>query len=245
MKTYALSLLLLMALCAGCSTKENVDVVKGVTPISTAFASIAHANDTMASMTIGERGAYLEETWPHLDEDLAYFLRRHGKLNSHDHIDRIEFYYGSMEDVQAESATGNRYGYFKNQLIAMVWLVDTKDPVKVIVECLNGTFAMAEDIQKLQQVGSHTPLESFTIARNEGLLHHVDYPVAMDLADRFDLPLYRGKVVAEENRISVAEARELEATTDRLQVTVLVYEGDVFDLRRMTFKSPHRHIVEG
>lgn len=245
MKAYALSLLFLMALCAGCSTKENVDVVKGVAPISTAFASIAHANDTMASMTVGERGAYLEHTWPHLDEDLAYFLRRHGKLKSRDHIDRIEFYYGSMEDVKAESATTDRYGYFKNQLIALVWVVDTKDPISVIVECLNGTFALVDDIKELDLIGSHTPLGKFIISRNEGLLHHVDYPVAMDLADRFDLPLYRGQVVTEENRITVAEARELEATTDRLQVTVLVYEGDEFDLERMTFRSPHRHIVEG
>lgn len=109
------------------------------------------------------------------------------------------------------------------------------------MQCLNGTFATPDQLRGLQAVGSHTPQEQFVIGPREGLIHHVDFPTAISLAERFDLPLYRGRYIGEAFRISPQAARALEGTTDRLQVTVYVVEGDRFDLAAPTFTpSPRR-----
>jgi hypothetical protein len=224
----------------GCAAKR-VDVVNGVPPMSTSLAGIAPTLDDMANMSPQARGRYLEQNWPHLDEDVAYYLREMGKLSPETAVHRVEFRFGSLNNVRAESRDGERRGYFENQLIALVYPRGSRVPMSVIVQCLNGTFALPEELERLQAVGSHTPQERFTIGPREGLIHHVDFPVAIDLAERFNLPLYRGRSFNQRFRITSDQARRLESTTDRLQVTVYVVEGDRFDLVNMTFTpSPRR-----
>lgn len=197
--------------------------------------------EKMAQIPESERGAYLERAWPNLPRSVTYFLRQHGKIAPNQTVGRIEFKYGSLKNVKAESRDGDRYGYFRDQLVAVVYLEGVRDPLKVIVQCLNGTFALEDDLKSLQAVGSHTPIEQFRIARGEGLIHHVDFPTAIALAERHNLPLYRGKKMEEAKKITPAQARELETETDRLQVTVRVFEGDRFDLARGTFtRSPQK-----
>ena len=225
-----LGLLFVVAALIGCTKKENVDLVNGVPPVSNSMASISETLEEMARLPEAERGAYLERTWPNLSRDVTYFLRRRGKISPEATVSRVEFRYGSLENIGAESARGNRFGYIRDQLVALVSIEGVKEPIVVIVQCLNGTFATEEDLHRLQAVGSHTPIEQFTIGPREGLIHHVDFPTAIALAEAHRIPLYRGREMTERNRITPATARRLEPTTDRLQVTAYVVEGDRFDL---------------
>lgn len=235
---------LAVLLIAGCSFFKGADLVKGVPPMSTSLAGIAPTLDEMARMSPERRGRYLEQNWPHLDEDVVYFLRQMGKLSPTTSVRRVEFRFGSLNDVVAESSEGQRRGYFEDQLVALVYTRGAREPIAVIVQCLNGTFALPKELRSLQAVGSHTPQEQFTIGPREGLIHHVDFPVAIDLAERFNLPLFRGRTLNQRFQISPDQARRLESTTDRLQVTVYVVEGDRFDLINMTFTpSPKRAFV--
>ena len=77
----------------------------------------------------------------------------------------------------------------------------------------------------------------FTIGPREGLIHHVDFPTAIDLADRFGLGLYRGRLMSTAQLITPAQARRLQNRTDWEQVTVRVYSGDRFDLNHMTYNG--------
>ena len=232
----------LLALPACAKQKESVDLVKEVPPVSTSMASVAPTLETMAALPPAERGRYLERAWPHLSADVVYFLRRMGKITPASTVSRVEFRYGSLGNVRAESRDGERFGFFRDQLVALIHLEGTPNPIAVIVECLNGTFALPEELGRLQTVGSHTPVERFRIGHREGLIHHVDFPTAIALAEHFRLPLYKGRKIAEKYQITPAEARLLEPTTSRLQVTVYVVQGDEFDLRHMTFTpSPRRH----
>jgi len=220
----------------------GVNVVRGVPPISEALSQVAQAADRMATLPVGERGAYLEQHHPHLKTDLLYYLRDMEKLSSAQEVTRVEFRYGSLQDVAAESGDGEtRHGFFEDQIIALVYIQGAEFPITVIVECLNGIFTLPEQLRGLQLVGDHAPRERFTIGPREGLTHHVSYATAIDLATRFNLPLYRGRNLGAQNRITPTEARALESQTDRVQVTVRVFEGDVFDLRRMQFiPAPRR-----
>ena len=225
----------------GSAPKARVDVVRGVTPVSTAFAGIAPMVDEMAAMSPQERGRFIEQNYPHLQTDIAYFLRRMGKLTPGRAVTRVTFHYGSLNDVSAENGDGAQVrGYFRNQLIALAYHSGSTQPVAVIVECLNGTFVLPEQVGRdLQLVGEHTPRERFRIGKGEGLIHHVDYPTAIAIAEQFRLPLYRGKTMRERAKITPDEARALESSTDRLQVTVHVVEGDEFDLVGMKFEPSY------
>lgn len=242
MKAVRLVVCLTALVAVGCS-KKQVDLVNGVPPVATSLAGVEETLSTLASLPPGERGAYLERTWPHLEEDVVYYLRRIGKLPLYGTpVTRVEFLYGSMDYAVAESGDGQRrQGFFSNQLVAVVY-PQGREPIPVIVKCLNGTFMLPEDLrQHLQMVGDHAPEERFTIGPREGLIHHVDFPTAIDMAQQFNLPLYRGRIIDDKFRITPDEARHLESTTDRLQVTVYVVEGDQFNLVSMTFTpSPRR-----
>jgi hypothetical protein len=60
------------------------------------------------------------------------------------------------------------------------------------------------------------------------------------LAERFNLPLYRGKIQTEKNKITPTIARNMESQIDRVQVTVRVFEGDRFDLNTMIYTPGSR-----
>jgi hypothetical protein len=93
---------------------------------------------------------------------------------------------------------------------------------------------------RLQDLGTYEVNEVFTIAKGQGLAHHVAYLTAIDLAEHNNLSLYQGKEQVEKNRISPDQARQLATRTDWVQVTVRVFEGDKINLRTMTYE-PARH----
>lgn len=233
------SLVLCLAMVAGLScskTQQTTDVVHGLPPVSDAFERIEETNRAMATMNPEQRRAYLHQHWPNLEEGIVYFLRQRGRINSSETVSRVDFRYGSLDSVRAEGGDGEiKTGYFNNQLVALVYVNGRGEALAVIVRCLNGMFAEPEDFQSLPQLVSNTPVERFTIGPREGLVDHVPFPVAIDLAERHNLPLYRGHRINRRRLITPAQARQMEPRTDVVQVTVRVYTGDQFDLVNNTY----------
>lgn len=227
---------LIHAACA--KDAEAVDVVNGVRPAHTAFRDIHIFANELAALPKEERAARLKEAKPRLEIGVVHFLRGMGRIPQNAEAEKVEFLFGSLDHVRANDGEGVEHkGYFKDQLVARVHIKDQKDPIDVLVQCLNGVFILPGDWQKLQSLGEAVPQERFTISRREGLVHHVDYQVAIDLAEYFDLPLYRGRTQTDRHSISPTEARRLESETDRVQVTVHVEDGDRFDLVAMTYNG--------
>jgi len=217
---------------------EAVDVVHGIRPASAAFSDIHGLAEEIARMPEERRAAYLKQERPRLEQGLTYFLRRNDRLRNNEEIERVEFRFGSLKNVTASDGAGIEHrGQFKDELVARVFVKGKDRPIDVIVECLNGLFILPEQMNTLQSLGSAVPVERFTIGQREGLTKHVDYAVAIDLADRFDLPLYRGRIQDDKFRITPQQARRLESETDRIQVTVHVVQGDTFDLVNMTMNG--------
>ncbi|MDO8552158.1 MAG: hypothetical protein Q7S01_01360 [bacterium] len=229
----------------GCAEQENINLVDGVAPVSTAFVDIEPTLREMAAMAPAERASYLARVRPRLALDVVQYLRNQRKITRDQKVNNVTFFFGSLKEVSAESHGGGRHqGYFNDQLVARVEVAGAA-PIEVIVKCLNGLFMTINRLNSLQTVGNYPILERFKIGRHEGLVHHVSYQLAMDIAQRFNLPLYRGRGKGE-MRITPDQARVLESETDRVRVRVHVVEGDRFDLVNMTFTpSPLRGVTRG
>lgn len=192
--------------------------------------------DTLANMSSPEeRNEYLARNHPTLSNDVVYWLRDRESLTRDKEVASVEFRYGSLDNVSAESGEGNvRNGHFRNELIAIVKTTDG-ERLPVIVVCMNGLFAEPDQMMALESLANHTPLEEFAISRGEGLTHHVGYLTAIDIAERHQLPIYQGRSMTPRNLITYDQARAMENRTDYLQVTVYVEPGDYFDLRNRRY----------
>ncbi len=235
------SLLVLSYMFISSSKAGGKDVVSDYKVVSERFStpSFIEAMKTLKGLPADQREAYLATTFPRLHEDVVYYLRERGKLQTNETVQNVEFLFGSATSVKAEDGDGNvNQGKFDDQLVARVTIVGRDKPMDVIVHCLNGTFNLPGDLQSL---GNRIPKQKFTIAAGEGLTAHVAMATAVDLAKRFNLPMYRGKKISSSNSISVEQAGSLD--TDKVQVTVYVVEGDTFDLVNMTITpSPKRKV---
>lgn len=220
--------------------KSPMDVVNGAPYASRNLSGIGPTLEQLAALPADQRSAALKKAYPKLEGTVVYFLRDRGKLSEQDHVQKVEFLFGNLDSVKAEDGDGkNNEGYFKNQLVARVYVEERPGPVDVIVQCLNGMVALPEDMNKLQSLDTYVPEEQFVIGPREGLTRHVDLITSIALAERFHLPLYSGKEQTKANLITAEQARAI--NTDLTQVTVGVVEGDKFDLRFMTFTpSPKR-----
>lgn len=234
----------LLAFAAACGKKTpTVDVVNGISPVSTSLAGVRVTMDQLAQLPPAERAARLQRDWPHLAEEVGYYARNHSLIPSGANVERIEFVYGSLAQVRANDGAGAGHdGKADNQLIARVHVAGQASPIDLFVVCLNGMVADPRDMGKLQTLTTSVPAQQFTIGRREGLVHHVDYPLAIDLAERFNLPLYAGQQMREADRITPERAWRMEPDTARVQVTVRVYEGDRFDLVANTYTPAHRAV---
>jgi hypothetical protein len=244
---FGLSAALSFMACASAPPKPQVDVVNGIRPASTALHGIHVFVRELVKLPEADRAAYLKEARPRLEQGVAYYLRHDPsipparRIKEDQTIDRVEFFFGSLNNVTADDQAGTKHqGYFKDQLVARV-SVHGAAPIDVLVQCLNGLFVLPGQIDHLQSLGAAIPVERFTIGKGEGLINYVDFPVAIDLAERFQLSLYRGKVMTKAHLIDPVAARGLEHETDRVQVTVRVVEGDSFNLVTQQFQpSPLR-----
>lgn len=225
--------------------QAQVNLVDGIPPMSTALSSVAPTINRLGTLPENQRAAYLAATWPHLAKDVVYFLTNNGQLERDKRIIRVEFKFGSVDRIYAQQAGGDkRFGYISDQLVAVIYVEGAKEPRLFIVECTNGMSAPLDKVGKLQTVGSHTPVMQFTIAPGQGLVHHLDFPAAIDVARRCHLEVYRTKEMTPGNRVSYAQALALEPRTGEIQVTVKVATGDTFDLSRGVYHPREGRMVQ-
>jgi hypothetical protein len=219
---------------------QPVNVVDGVPPVSRAMESdVVSVQNALAAMPANQREAWLRTHYPHLAEGVQYYLRQERVISPDVQIDRIRFMYGSLDGVRANTGTGNNVtGMFHNKIVALVYFHGESLPRAFALQCMNGLMEVPPGYEaRLQNLGDRTPNMVFTIGPREGLTKHLDYRASVDVADRFNIPMYRGKVQNAAHRISYMDARALQSETDRIQVTARVFEGDRFDLVNMTYVS--------
>lgn len=211
---------------------KEVDIVNDITPVHTWDQSHYVTLDTLAHIPDGQKMAFIKEHWPTLANDVVANVR--GYLPKGSVIDSVVFLYGSGKASANDKRLQVFNGKFNNQLIAAIYLKgDKKNPHMFFVRCLNG---MSDPVDvAINRVGALNPDFEFYITEKQGLCHHVDYQTAIALAKHFHLKLYRGKVLTPENRISYKQAEKMSRHTNRTQITVLVYTGDYFNLRDMTY----------
>jgi len=211
---------------------KEIDIVNDITPAHTWDQDHYVTLDTLAKIPDGQKMAFIKEHWPTLANDVVANVR--GYLPKNSVVDSVIFLYGSGKASANDKRLEIFKGKFNNQLIAAIYLKgDKKSPYLFFVRCLNG---MSDPVDvTLNRVGVLNPDFEFYITAEQGLCHHVDYKTAISLAKHFKLKLYRGKVLTPKNRISYKQAEKMSRRTDHTQVTVLVYTGDYFNLRDMTY----------
>jgi hypothetical protein len=214
-------------LIISCSTK---DVINDIDPMETEGLEMrSQIVDSLRKLPAEERGRFMEQNAPQLNSMLTSYLRQRGYSCE---IKTIGYGFGSGKAKGVESGDGNRHnGHYNDQLYAIVKGGKCfDDSLIVFVQCLNGTFSLKGDGQSL---GTYVP--EFTIDSLMGINRYVDYPTSIYLAEYFNIPIYRGKKMAEKFRITPAEARLLEGSIGNTQITVKVYPGDHFHLGTMTY----------
>lgn len=218
---YLVSFLLLIIF--GCKAKDEIDVVRGVTPVHNWDSNTTSLLDSLKNIPDKQKMTFIQKKLPHLTPALCrYVEERFAKTT----IDSIVYSFGSGKAQGVLDAAGARHdGVFNNELIAYIWLKPDqlkKNPVKVFVRCLNGMFEIQGD-SRLGLVPSE-----FVIQKDEGLCHHLDFKTSIWLAEKFHLPLFKGKKVRDKFKITPNQARKI--NTNKNQVMVLVYPGDTFRL---------------
>lgn len=216
-----------------------VDVVHGVRPVSDQFTTHAVSIQTaLKNLPVAEHAAFIHVNYPNLDEDAVLYLERRGKLRPSDTVSRVEFRFGSLEGVLAETGETNpdgtpkaAHGFFNEQLVALVFVEGREEPLAVIMECGNGLINRLPEDDRFQVAGVAEPRVEFTIASGESLNDHTSHETALNFAEACGLTVTRGRGKDLEV-ISVATARGLD--TDEVFVRVIVYAGDRFSLRGMT-----------
>ena len=216
----------------------NVDVVHEVPPMSEVFLGIDDTLEHLASLSTPEQQTeYLNTNHPNLANNVVYWLRQDGRLAREVVVDSVDFRFGSLQNITAESGDGDmRRGFFENQIVAIIHYANGGSR-ELILRCMNGLTVDVVQLMALNGMGVQTPRERFVIGRGEGLTHYVGFLTAIDIAQRHGLPVYRGRRMSPSNRIGYEEARTLEHQTDFIQVTVYVETGDEFDLRNDTYTS--------
>ena len=218
--------------CSG----PGVDVVNDITPVhnwSPEKQIVLHA---LKTIPVANRQQLLSANWPSLSADLILFLKGRNKIERTAQIDSIVYKYGDAEGVKAEDAAGKIHeGYFKNQLVAFIYISGKQKPLAVLVSCVNGGFQLPEDLQYVKKDANF----EFTIEKNRGIAYYVgSNETAIYIAEFFGRPLYEGKGINKKRLITPVQARQI--NTYELQVTVLVYPGDYFNLNTMQYVPARR-----
>lgn len=211
--------------------KDGVDLAKDIDPrIPPTNEVVNILSQIQNASSDEERGDIISDNeW--LTMRMISYARELNQIPKNSKIDSVVYYFGSS-NAQAEDKTTKLFkGKIIEETVGFIYYDGKKDPVLIIVYCQNGTFGVIEGLRRIRT----SDLE-FVIKKGEGINHHVDYLTSIMLAEHFRLPLYRGKSIADNNLISASVARGLENQIDRIQVTVLVYPGDYFNLATMTYR---------
>ena len=228
MKHYFLLLCLCMVCSFSCSDESSeLDVVNGVEAVASSHFQTELVNALRNATTDEERTEILQRNSSFITARLTRFLKYRGYECD---IDSISYRYGSGKAQSVESGDGNRYsGVFKNQPYAVVYGDCFGDQLYVFIRCFNGTFSiMGDNNRSLVQAQME-----FTIQKGEGINHYTDFQTSIWLAERFNLPVYKGKGWSQQ--ISYQEAYDLEPLIDSIRVKVKVNPGDRFNLSTLNY----------
>jgi len=206
-----------------------VNLTEGISPVRAADSRQLLVLESLKGKTPQEIKSILDKEWPTIGADLASWLRSSGRIGVDEKISSLEFFYGSGQGSGEDSKGNVHQGYFQDELIAKVIVEGHKEPLLVAVKCSNGLFMMTGELGLIYEDNL-----AFTIARGKGLVDYVSYETSINLARSFGLPIYKGKG---KNRKLIFSEEALRVDTDWHQVTVLVFPGDEFDLRTMTYNG--------
>ncbi len=204
----------LMVIFFGCSG-DKVDVVRNIIPVQIWDNGTYEALDKLPYIPDSLKLAFIKERLPDLTPTICrYAAARFPKVR----IDSVVYSYGSGEVRVVTDGEGNKLsGIFKNELIASLQL-RTRGVIRVFVRGLNH----GSEIFGNSYLGA-VPAQ-YIIRQDESLCHHLDYESALLLAKRYSLPIYKGKFMKPEFRISAAEAAKLDFR--QVQISILVRAGD-------------------
>lgn len=195
---------IVLAFAMGCG--KGTDLVNGHPAVS---ASLADVRAALTPLNPAQRAAFMQQHYPDLGQRLVWFLRNRGKIPNGSSVERVDFFFGSQDHVRAEDGAGQtNTGFFKDQLVARVHIQGQQNPLDVLVACLNGTFDLPGDLVSagMTSLGTQVPHERFTIANGEGLIPHVGFRTAIELARQHHIALYRGKKQIATNLITPDQA---------------------------------------
>jgi hypothetical protein len=215
--------------CLGKNAAE-VDVVNGIKPfdvhnIEWRKAFIAK----LKPLTPAQRKEEIDKVLPYLNGSLMNTVRKNGYDCD---VKTVTYVFGSGTAKKVASGDGKQYdGYFNDQLYAVVKGDKCfKDSLMLFVACFNGVFTI-ENNKDNQVIGTYEP--SFTIEKNWGLNHYVDYQTSIWIARYFNIPIYIGKNM--DKMITPDRALELEDSVAYYQIAPKVFPGDHFDLGTMKY----------
>jgi len=232
-KTAGISALAVLVLICGLIffiPDGRTNLVDDLRPVKAVSEENLFVLDSLKDKTPFERKLILNHEWPSIGKDLVAWLRLSGKIDSGVEVSSIEFLYGSGE-AEGEDFDGDIHkGFFEDQLIAKISIKGRDKPLFVAVQCSNGLFRLQGD--GLESVYADELI--FTIGKRKGLVDYVSFEIAISLAKTFGLPIYKGKG---QNRKLISAEEALETNTDFHQVMVLVFTGDVFNLKDMTYNG--------
>jgi hypothetical protein len=163
---------------------------------------------------------------PQLDRDMIRELTYYGKIKSGEELSLRYHYFDENGICRMENAEGDFSKVnFKDEIVVEV-IRPNQENLWVAISCLNGML----DIQG-QPAISADALMMFTIEKGRGLSYYLadDY-WSINVAEEFDLPLFKGKKQSSKYLISPIQARELVPEVDKVQITVFVKEGWTFVL---------------
>ena len=214
---------------ASCSKNEDVNLTTGMTPVAAVDSAHMKILDALVGVPDDQKMVFINKHWPTLEKDAPVVAKNYGYLPQGAHVDSVALFFGSGQGKANDKFMETHKGYFKNELIAALYVHGTKDPIYFFVKCTNGLMEPVD--HNLIRIGSTSDLV-FIIQQGQGLCSHVDYKTSILLARAFGLNLFTEKNRAQ--NITYDQALALENETDQIQVTVDVYEGDRFDLNTMT-----------
>ena len=221
--------------CTRKSKAENVDLVNGVKPVHQLNEDQYVTLDALANLKPEEIPAFLQKHWPNLKTDVEHWVRG-SYLKESDKVDSIQFIYGSGKNAKAlDSARKTHSGFFKNQLIAKVFIHGP--PAKFFfVRCSNG-MSFPVDQSDCKPVVINDRIIRITM-RNECLMDHLDFSTSLQLGEKLKLPVYLNRN-GRKTRTTYKIARKMEKKTDSVRVVIPVYIGDAFDVVSMKYVSHH------
>jgi len=234
MKNLKCFMLCLLILCLMSCREKTIDR-ESLSPVREANQSTQNFINSVNSwagqrdlsqMDHAEFISFIYNTNPNLDRDVIRDLTNYKKIEPGEKISLRYHYFDKEGTCRMEDGKGNFSKVkFKNEIVVEVIRIK-KESFWVAISCLNGML----DISSSPGVSSNA-LISFTIEKGRGLSHYLadDY-WSINVAEEFNLPLFRGKKQASKNLITPIQARELIPEVEKVQITVFVEEGWKFVL---------------